>query len=378
MDGGAGRRGVMGERAAEMRASYDRVAEEYAARMADELAHKPFDRALLDRLAVEVGGRGTICDLGCGPGQVARYLHDHGAPACGIDLSPAMVAEARRRHPGIDFAQGDIIDLAGVADGAFGGVAAFYSLIHIELEEMVAALREIERVLRPGGVLLLAFHVGEHVVHLDEWWERPVAIDFLFFTPEKMLGYLHDAGYTRCDVFERAPYEGVEAATERAYIFARREADANDCVAIRRARPDEAGRLSDLAFRSKAHWGYDDAFMEACRDELTLTQTEIATTAVYVVASGDDLLGFHQIKEFRGEAELWNLFIEPQAIGSGHGKRLWHHAATLARAWGYRALIVESDPYAEGFYRAMGMERGGEVPSGSIPGRVLPKLRIAL
>ncbi|MFN8538315.1 MAG: class I SAM-dependent methyltransferase [Thermomicrobiales bacterium] len=162
----------MGERSAELRASYDRVAGEYAARIADELAQKPFDRALLDQLAAEVGGRGTICDLGCGPGQVAGYLHERGAAACGIDLSPAMVAEARRRHPGIDFQQGDIGDLAGVPDRAFGGVAAFYSLIHIERERMVTALREIGRVLRTDGVLLAAFHVGDHVLHLDEWWGR--------------------------------------------------------------------------------------------------------------------------------------------------------------------------------------------------------------
>src|SRR5215218_7652770 len=127
----------MSERTAETQASYDRVADEYAARNADELAHKPFDRVLLDRLAREVGDRGPIYDLGCGPGQVARYLHERGAAACGIDLSLAMVAEARRRHPGIDFQQGDILDLAGVPAAAFGGVAAFYSLIHIERERMV-------------------------------------------------------------------------------------------------------------------------------------------------------------------------------------------------------------------------------------------------
>ena len=368
----------MNERAAETQASYDRVADEYAARIADELAHKPFDRALLDRLAADIGDRGPICDLGCGPGQVARYLHDRGATACGIDLSPAMVAEARRRHPAIAFQQGDILDLIGVPDAAFGGVAAFYSLIHIERARIVAALREIGRVLRPDGALLLGFHVGDHVVHLDEWWDRPVSIDFLFFTLDEMLGYLREAGYTRCDVFERAPYEGVEAATQRAYIFARRDAGGGEPITIRRARPDEAALISDLALRSKAHWGYDAAFMEACRDELTMTPTEIAATSVYVLASGDDLLGFHQLKEFAGEAEVWNLFVEPRAIGGGHGKRLWHHAETLARAQGYRSLIVESDPFAEGFYRAMGMDRIGQVPSGSIPGRTLPKLRIIL
>jgi len=174
----------MNERAAATQTGYDRVADEYAMRIADELAYKPFDRALLDRLAAAAGDRGAICDLGCGPGQVARYLHDGGATACGIDLSPVMVAEARRRHPGIAFQQGDILDLAAVSDGAFVGVAAFYSLIHIDRSQLTAALREIGRVLHQDGALLVGFHVGEQVVHLDEWWGRAVSLDFSFFTPD--------------------------------------------------------------------------------------------------------------------------------------------------------------------------------------------------
>lgn len=357
-------------------ASYDRVAGEYAARMADELAHKPFDRALLDRLATKVSGRGAICDLGCGPGQVARYLHDRGVAASGIDLSPAMLAEARRRHPGIDFQQGDILDLSGVPDGAFGGVAAFYSLIHIGREQVLDALRAIARVLRPDGVLVVAFHVGERTVHLDEWWGRAVSLDFDFFTPDKMLGSLYAASFTGCEVFERGPYAGVEAATERAYIFARRGGEPTPT--IRRARPDEAGRLSDLALRSKAHWGYDAAFIEACRDDLTLTPGEIAATPVYLLAQGRELRGFYQLRCDGDEAELANLFIEPGAIGGGGGKRLWRHAATLALARGCGSLVVASDPFAEGFYRAMGMVRVGEIPSTVFPDRTLPQLRVVL
>ena len=358
------------------RAAYDRVADEYAARIADELAQKTFDRVLLDRLAAEVGGAGAICDLGCGPGQVAGYLHGRGAAACGIDLSPAMVAEARRRQPGLDFWQGDILDLAAVPDGEFGGVAAFYSLIHIERKRIVAGLREIGRVLRPGGVLLAAFHVGEQTVHLDEWWGRAVSLDFQFFAPGEMLGWLGATGFARCEVFERGPYAGVEAATERAYIFAR--CGGEPTPAIRRARPDEAGLLSELALRSKAHWGYDAAFIEACLDDLALSPEEVAATPVYVLAQGDELRGFYQLGSDEGEAEIASLFIEPGAIGGGGGKRLWQHAATLARAQGFGSLVVQSDPYAEGFYRAMGMERIGETPSTVFRGRMLPQLRVGL
>jgi ribosomal protein S18 acetylase RimI-like enzyme len=147
---------------------------------------------------------------------------------------------------------------------------------------------------------------------------------------------------------------------------------------IRRARPDEAALISDLALRSKAHWGYAAAFIEACRDDLTLTRDEIAATPVFVLESDGRVLGFYQFGVDDGEAEIASLFVEPAAIGGGIGKRLWHHAATLARARGYRSLVVQSDPYAEGFYSAMGMERIGETPSTVFPGRMLPQMRIAL
>src|SRR5581483_9633532 len=117
-----------------------------------ELADKPLDRALLDRFAERVRGAGLACDLGCGPGQVARYLHERGAAVIGIDLAPGMVAEARRLNPGITFEVGSMLAL-DVPDGAWAGIAAFYSIIHIPREDRPRALRELRRVLQPGGVL---------------------------------------------------------------------------------------------------------------------------------------------------------------------------------------------------------------------------------
>src|ERR1044072_2435533 len=110
----------------ELQSSYDRVAEDYAEQLRDELDGKPFDRKMLDWLGEKVGGSGPICDMGCGPGQVARYLHGRGVEACGVDLSPEMVRHARRLNPGLDFRQGDMLALSEVGDGAYGGIAAFY------------------------------------------------------------------------------------------------------------------------------------------------------------------------------------------------------------------------------------------------------------
>ena len=108
---------------------------------------------MLDWLIEKVGESGVICDMGCGPGQIARYLHDHGAKVCGIDLSSEMLKQAQRLHPDISFRQGDMLALTEIADNSYGGMAAFYSIIHIPRSLVVDALREIKRVLSAEGVL---------------------------------------------------------------------------------------------------------------------------------------------------------------------------------------------------------------------------------
>lgn len=212
-----------------MRSSYDRVAGEYAERIFDELKDKPLDRALLARFTEETRGLGPVCDLGCGPGHVARYLHGLGADVFGIDLSAGMVEQARRLNPEIDFREGDTLSL-DVDDEAWGGIVAFYSIIHIPPDELLHALRELWRVLRGGGVLLLSFHVGEEIVHLDEWWGEEVSVDFYFFRPGEVVDCLAAAGFEVEEVVQRPPYEGVEHQSERAYVLARKPAvrSAND------------------------------------------------------------------------------------------------------------------------------------------------------
>jgi SAM-dependent methyltransferase len=206
----------------DLQSSYDRVAEDYATEFRDEIDKKPFDRKMLDWLAEKVGARGIVCDMGCGPGQVARYLHDKGVHVCGVDLSEAMVERARELHPGIAFRQGNMLALVESGDESYGGIAAFYSIIHVPRAKVVEALRELKRVLRPGGVLLLAFHIGREIIHRDEWWGKEVSLDFIFFETEEMKGYLRAAGFELDEVIERDPYAGAEYPSRRAYIFARK------------------------------------------------------------------------------------------------------------------------------------------------------------
>jgi ubiquinone/menaquinone biosynthesis C-methylase UbiE len=214
---------VDSQKASDLQRSYDDVAEEYVRRIYDELKDKPLDRQLLDRFAAAVGEKGIVCDVGCGPGQVARYLSERGASVIGIDLSQQMIEQARRLNPAIEFRQGNMLALNAV-DEAWAGITAFYSIIHIPRDEVVSVLFEFKRVLRPAGLLLLAFHIGDEVVHLDEWWERPVSADFVFFQPNEMTAYLREAGFDVKEVIERPPYENVEHPSRRAYIFARKPA----------------------------------------------------------------------------------------------------------------------------------------------------------
>ena len=207
------------------RHAYDQVAHLYAQRIFTELYFKPFDREQLDRLIERVGGLGPICDLGCGPGQVARYLKDHGAATLGVDLSPAMVAQAAALNQDLEFQAGDMRALTGVPDGAWGGIAAFYSLIHVDRPDLPQALRELRRALAPGGWLLAAVHLGSETLHRDELWGIPVSLDFYHFTSAELQGYLEQAGFTMVEVLERDPYPpDIEYQSRRSYLWAQKPA----------------------------------------------------------------------------------------------------------------------------------------------------------
>ena len=150
---------------------------------------------------------------------------------------------------------------------------------------------------------------------------------------------------------------------------------ASAAPAIRRATPGDAAALSVLALSSKAVWGYDATFMAACREELTITPDGIAGRPTWVLKEQGAILGFYQLRIAGGMADVAQFFIAPCSLRGGLGRRLWAHLEAQARAAGCTRLEVDSDPHAEGFYRAMGMIRSGDAASGSIRGRMLPHLQ---
>ena len=205
-----------------IRASYDALADEYARRIFNELDFKPFDRKLLDRFNGEVSGHGEVCDMGCGPGHVARYLRDIGATVFGLDLSPKMLEQARQLSPEIQFREGNMMAL-DLLDGTLAGITAFYAIVNIPKGSLPSVFREMHRVLQPGGLLLLAFHTGDKVLHEEELWGRTIAMDFFLWQPSEIREHLEAAGLVVEEIMEREPYAPeVEYQSRRAYIFARK------------------------------------------------------------------------------------------------------------------------------------------------------------
>jgi GNAT superfamily N-acetyltransferase len=149
-------------------------------------------------------------------------------------------------------------------------------------------------------------------------------------------------------------------------------------VTLRRARPDEASVLTDLALAAKGFWGYDQAFLESCRAELTFTAEDVARRHFVVADVGGRVAGFYSVDGQPPVGELAHMWVRPGEIGTGLGRIMWQDAMTAAAAAGFRYLKIEAEPNAEGFYRRMGAERIGETPSGSIPGRMLPLMQVSV
>ena len=204
------------------RSSYDTDASGYAEKVRGLLGQRPFLRASLALFAelVHGAGGGAVADVGCGTGYVTGYLHDAGVDVFGIDLSPEMLAIARRDYPDLRFQVGTMTDLA-LADDSLAGIVAFWSVIHVPDQAMPDVVEQFRRVLRPQGLLLVGFHVGDETRHTSEGYTgRPINVDSHYRPPSKVTGWLHDAGFT----IEAELVIGPDQDVPGAVIFARIDA----------------------------------------------------------------------------------------------------------------------------------------------------------
>jgi SAM-dependent methyltransferase len=187
------------------RAAYDAVASLYAERFSNALETRPIERALLAAFAelVQAHDTGPVADIGCGPGHVTAHLHALGPTTFGIDLSSAMVALARRAHPDLRFDEGSMTAL-DLADGVLGGILALYSVIHTQPQQLPVVFTEFQRVLAPGGHLLLGFFAGDDP--LPQEFDHKVSLAYRW-SPDSLAELLRQAGFIEVARLLREPHE---------------------------------------------------------------------------------------------------------------------------------------------------------------------------
>jgi ubiquinone/menaquinone biosynthesis C-methylase UbiE len=173
----------------------------------------------LKSFADENAGKGRFLDLGCGPGQTTKFLSEAGVgDIIGTDLSEEMVKIAREINPLLSYETADMLSLH-YPDHSFGAAIAFYSIVHFDYDQVRTALKEINRILTSSGQFLFSFHIGDHIVHLDNFLDHQVNIDFHFFELEKITAMFEETHFRVIDILVREPYKAFEYDSKRAYIW---------------------------------------------------------------------------------------------------------------------------------------------------------------
>ena len=201
--------------------AYDEVAADYAELLRHELAGKPIDRAMIAAFSelVQADGGGMVADVGCGPGRVTAHLNSLGLTTIGIDLSPGMIAVARKDHPTLRFEEGTMEALA-LEGGLLSGIVAWYSIIHTPPDRLPGVFAEFARVLAVGGYLLLAFQSGDEPRHITRAYGHDLDLDAYRLPLDRVTALLANSGLVVHGRLLREPEDSEK--TPQAFLLARK------------------------------------------------------------------------------------------------------------------------------------------------------------
>jgi SAM-dependent methyltransferase len=211
---------MQGYNAHEVMDCYNQTAAEYAQQFLHELEHKPFDRNLLDRLSEMLPSGSLIYDFGCGSGQTTHYLHQKAQhKVIGLDFSEQAIQLAQQRFEEIEFIVDDMLNSKRASHSA-EGIIAFYAVVHFTYHEVEQALREWWRLLKPDGLALFSFHVGDETIEVTDFLGVSGAkATWHFLDPDRVLDIAEGVGFRVAEAVIRYPYKGYEHESKRAYIL---------------------------------------------------------------------------------------------------------------------------------------------------------------
>ena len=214
---------IMGPELDNIAKMYDIVAKDYSETFSGELEKKPKDQEILRRFSIEIGDNTPVWDIGCGPGQTTIYLKNLGMEISGLDISDKILEQARINYPEIHFRKGNLLKLEFEND-SIAGIVAFYAIVHFTEEQVGIAFREVFRVLKPAGIFLFTYHIGEETIHVEEYLGKKVDIELRLFKTDFIITCLKSCGFKIIDIIYREPYPELEYETRRAYVFATKPA----------------------------------------------------------------------------------------------------------------------------------------------------------
>lgn len=205
----------------ETREAYDQVAVAYADRFRGQLSFKPWARTFLGVFAqlVHAAGGGPVVDVGCGTGVVTEHLTSLGLDLRGVDLSPGMLAMARKANPDVRFDVGSMTDLR-LPEGYFTGLVAWYSIVHVPPKHRPRVFASFERALAPGGYVALSFQVRDRAARRTETLGHPVELTHQPATVDGVARLLEEAGLPVQVRLLREPDD--EEQTPHAHLLARK------------------------------------------------------------------------------------------------------------------------------------------------------------